>query len=350
MKVLTALFGPADAAARARELRDAGAAGVFTFEGPHDVFAPLTLACTVGGLDVMTNVAIAFPRNPVQLAHQAYDHQVLSGGRFTLGLGTQVRAQVEKRYGVPFDRPVARMREFVGALRAVFQAWETGGRLDFRGEFYRHTLMTPTFNPGPNPFGPPPVYLGALGPRLTRAAAEVADGLLVMPFSSARFLGEVTMPAVRAGLATRDERARPPAEFAVLPEVIVSAGDDHEATRRLLAFYGSTPAYRPVLDLHGWGALQPDLNAMSKQGRWTEMGALVSDEMLHTLAACGTPTQIAEHIGERVRAAQGARVDAVCLYQPGPIGADALAGIVAALRSAGAAPGQRGDRRADDDE
>ena len=329
MKVLTALFGPLDAAERAGVLREAGAAGVFTFEGPHDVFAPLTLASTVGGLELMTNVAIAFPRNPVQLAHQAYDHQLLSGGRFTLGLGTQIRTQIEKRYGAQFDQPVARMRELVGALRAIFDVWQSaqdknGARLDFRGEFYRHTLMTPTFNPGPNPFGPPPIYIGALGPRLTRATVEVADGLLVMPFGSTRFLREATMPAVREGLGGRTG-------FAVVPEIIVSAGQDHEATRRLLAFYGSTPAYRPVLDIHGWGELQPELNALSKQGRWAEMGGLINDEVLHTIAACGTPAQIATHIRERVAAADG-MVERVCLYQPGPIGVEVLAEIVEELR------------------
>jgi probable F420-dependent oxidoreductase len=145
------------------------------------------------------------------------------------------------------------MKEMVGALRAIFAAWQTGERLNFRGEYFRHTLMTPTFNPGPNPYGPPPIYLGALGPRLTRATAEVADGLLVMPFGSKRFLHEVTLPAVRDGLAAagRDE-----SDFAVVPEIIVSvdsgsSDDPHAATRRLLAFYGSTPAYKPVLDVHG---------------------------------------------------------------------------------------------------
>jgi probable F420-dependent oxidoreductase len=336
VKVLTALFGPADAIDRAHALREAGATGVFTFEGPHDVFAPLTLATTVGGLDLMTNVAIAFPRNPIQLAHQAYDHQLLSGGRFTLGLGTQIRTQIEKRYGAEFERPVGRMRELVGALRAIFGTWQTGERLDFRGEFYRHTLMTPTFNPGPNPFGPPPIYVGALGPRLTRTAAETADGLLVMPFGSARYLREATMPAVREGLASRGAQPgmRSAADFAVVPEVIVSAGDDHQATRRLLAFYGSTPAYRPVLDIHGWGDLQPELNTLSKQGRWAEMGGLITDEMLHTIAACGTPAQIAAHVRERVAAAGGAGcgpAGTVCLYQPGPIPVEVLAGIVDAL-------------------
>ncbi|MFN6541558.1 TIGR03617 family F420-dependent LLM class oxidoreductase [Mycolicibacterium nivoides] len=322
---MTALFGPQDAIGRAAALREAGATGVFTFEGPHDVFTPLTLASTVGDLDLMTNVAIAFPRNPIHLAHQAIDHQILSGGRFTLGLGTQIRTQIEKRFGAEFDRPVARMSEFVAALRAIFAAWDTGERLDFRGEYYRHTLMTPTFTPRDNPYGPPPIYVGALGPRLTRATAQFADGLLVMPFGSKRFLQEATLPAVRDGLtaAGRDQR-----ELAIVPEIIVSAGDDHDAARRLLAFYGSTPAYRPVLEVHGWGDLQPELNALSKQGRWQEMGSLIDDEVLHTIAACGSPADIAAHIRDRV----GGVSDRICLYQPGPIAVDSLAQIVDALR------------------
>ena len=188
--------------------------------------------------------------------------------------------------------------------------------------------MTPTFNPGPNPFGPPPIYVGALGPQLTRATAEVADGLLVMPFGSTRFLSEATMPAVRKGLAAA---GREESDFALVPEIIVSAGADHDATRRLLSFYGSTPAYRPVLDVHGWGDLQPELNAMSKQGRWDEMVGLITDEVLHTIAACGTPAQIAAHIRGRVAATEGL-ADTVCLYQPGPIPTDALARIVEELR------------------
>jgi probable F420-dependent oxidoreductase len=328
VKVLTALSGPTDAIQRARELREAGASGVFTFEGPHDVFAPLTLASTVGGLDLMTNVAIAFPRNPIHLAHQANDHQLLSSGRFVLGLGTQIRAQIEKRFGAEFAHPVARMTELIAALRAIFEAWNTGERLNFRGEYYWHTLMTPMFSPGPNPYGPPPIYVGALGPMLTRATAEHADGLLVMPFGSKRFLHERTMPAVREGLAAR---GRVEGDFAVVPEIIVSTGDDHAATRRLLAFYGSTPAYRPVLEVHGWADLQPELNALSKQGRWAEMGKLIDDDVLYTIAACGTPAQIAAHIRDRIDGVS----DTVCLYQPGPIPVDALAGIVDVLRRDG---------------
>ncbi|QCB51183.1 TIGR03617 family F420-dependent LLM class oxidoreductase [Rhodococcus sp. PAMC28707] len=328
MKIMTALFGPTDAVERAQVLQEAGASGVFTFEGPFDVFTPLVLASSVKGLDVMSNVAIAFPRNPIQLAHQANDLQLLSEGRFILGLGTQVRAQIEKRYGAEFDRPVARMKEMVGALRAIFATWNDGERLDFRGEYYRHTLMTPTFVPGPNPFGPPPIYLGALGPRLTKATAEVADGLLVMPFGSKRFLHERTMPAVREGLAAA---GRSKDDFEVVPEIIVSVDtgrdDDHASTRMLLAFYGSTPAYRPVLDAHGWGDLQPELNTMSKQGRWQEMATLIDDRILHTIAACGTPAEIAAHIRDRVDGVS----DRICLYQPGPIEVDALAEIVDSL-------------------
>ncbi len=328
VRVFTALFGPIDAAERAQALREAGASGVFTFEGPHDVFTPLTLAAGVGGLDLMTNVAIAFPRNPIHLAHQAVDHQLLSGGRFTLGLGTQIRTQIEKRYGADFDRPVARMAELIGALRAIFAAWTTGERLNFQGEYYRHTLMTPTFVPRAE-FVPPPIFVGALGPRLTRMTAEVADGLLVMPFGSKRFLHEVTMPNVDAGLAASG-RGRD--RFSVVPEIIVSLADedpDHMSARRLLSFYGSTPAYRPVLDLHGWGDLQPELNAMSKQGRWEEMVRIIDDDVLYTIAACGTPTQITAHIRDRVDGVS----DRICLYQPGPITAESLSEIVDALRS-----------------
>jgi probable F420-dependent oxidoreductase len=324
--VMTALFGPVGAIERTHALRDAGASGVFTFEGPHDVFTPLTLASTVGGLDLMTNVAIAFPRNPIHLAHQAIDHQILTQGRFTLGLGTQIRTQIEKRFGADFDRPVVRMTELVAALRAIFDSWSTGEQLDFRGEYYRHTLMTPTFTPRDNPYGPPPIYVGALGPRLTKATAQHADGLLVMPFGNKKFLHEVTMAAVDEGLAAG---GRTRADLAIVPEIIVSVGEDHTATRQLLAFYGSTPAYRPVLDIHGWGDLQPELNALSKQGRWSEMGALIDDDVLHTIAACGTPAQVAAHIRDRVEGIS----DRICIYQPGPIETDLLAQIIDELRT-----------------
>lgn len=306
------------AAERARELVAAGADGLFTFEGPHDVFLPLAAAAGVVRADLMTNVAIAMPRSPVHLAHTAWDLHLMSGGRFRLGLGSQVRPHVEKRYGATWSPPAARMREIVLAVLAILDSWQHGTRLDFRGEHTTHTLMPPTFVPGPHPFGRPPVLLGALGPVMTRTAAEVADGLLVMPFNSERHLRERTLPAVEEGLA---RAGRDRAGFAVLPQAICAMGDTPEeqraaddGVRALLAFYGSTPAYRPVLDVEGWGDLQPELNALSKRGEVAAMVALVDDTALATLAVRGTPEECAAEIGRRFAPLAAARV---CAYFPG---------------------------------
>jgi probable F420-dependent oxidoreductase len=304
MRFDTQLAGLEDAAAHARRLEDIGVDGAFTFEGPHDVFTPLILAAGASTtLELATNVAIAFPRNPVQLAHQAWDLQLLAEGRFTLGLGSQIRTQVEKRYGAQFDRPIARMRELVGALRAIFATWETGERLDFRGEFTSHTLMPPMFNPGPHPFGLPPIALGGLGPQMVSLAAEVADGLLIMPFNTGTHLRTRTLPAVAEGLA-RGGRTR--SDLTVTGEVIVCCGRDEVeletarlAGRWLLSFYASTPAYRPVLEVEGWEDLQPELHALSKSGRWDEMPELIDDTVLATLAAVGSPVDVAAEIVDR---------------------------------------------------
>src|SRR4051812_26425998 len=243
----------------------------------------------------MTNVAIAMPRSPMHVAHAAWDLQLMSGGRFRLGLGSQVRPHIEKRYGATWSPPAARMREIVLAVKAVLGAWQDGTRLDFHGEHTRHTLMPPTFVPGPNPHGPPPVLLGALGPVMTRTAAEVADGLLVMPFHSRRHFHERTLPAVEEGLR-RSGRDR----IDICPQAILAMGRDAEeqrvatdGVRTLLAFYGSTPAYRPVLEVEGWAEVQPELNALSKRGDVAAMRSLVTDEMVETLAVRGTPEQCA---------------------------------------------------------
>ena len=312
---------PDQAATRAKELLAAGVDGLFTFEGPHDVFLPListATAASVGFLpatDLMTNVAIALPRSPMHLANTAYDLHLLSGGRFRLGLGSQIKPHIENRYGATWSRPAARMRETVLAVKAILSSWQDGTRLDFRGEFTKHTLMPPTFNPGPNPYGVPPVLLGALGPVMTRTAAEVADGLLVMPFHSARHFRERTLPAVAEGLALGGRE-----RLDIYPQAIVAMGttpDEIEAAsygvRALLAFYGSTPAYRPVLEVEGWQDVQPELNALSKTGDITAMLDLISDEMLRTLAVVGTPDECAAEIGSRF----GDVADRVCAYFPG---------------------------------
>jgi probable F420-dependent oxidoreductase len=327
--------GLEESARRAAELEATGVDGLFTFEGPHDVFVPLVLASHAVDLDLMTNVAIAFPRSPMHLANAAYDLQVLAHGRFRLGVGSQVRAAIEKRYGVAWSHPARRMREWVLATKAIFATWEGEGRLDFRGEFTTHTLMTPNFDPGPNPYGPPPVLVGALGPRMTEIAAEVADGILVMPFNSARHLEERTRPAIARGLA-RGERTAD--DFEVVGEAIVAMGDTDDevaaATRGvkgLLSFYGSTPSYQPVLDVEGWGDLQPELNARSKRGEWREMTTLITDEMVHTLAVVGTPAQCAEQIASRF----GGWADRVCCYFPGgPVRDEQVGALATAIRNA----------------
>jgi probable F420-dependent oxidoreductase len=323
---------PDRAAHRARELVAAGVDGLFTFEGPHDVFLPLAAAAGAVETDLMTNVAIALPRSPMHLAHAAYDLQRLSRGRFRLGLGSQVRPHIEHRYGATWDRPVARMREMVLAVKAILAAWQDGARPDFRGEFTRHTLMPPTFAPGPNPYGVPPVLLGAHGPYMTRTAAEVADGLLVMPFHSHRHFRERTLPAVAAGLARAGRDSLP-----IFPQAIVAMGRTGpeqaaalHGVRALLAFYGSTPAYRQVLEVEGWAELQPELNALSKTGNTAAMVALVDDTMARTLAVVGTPEECAAEIRRRF----GDVADRACAYFPGydaPL--DQLGALAAGLRS-----------------
>lgn len=325
---------PDNAAARAAQLVACGADGLFTFEGPHDVFLPLTLAAGTAPVDLMTNVAIALPRSPLHLAHAAYDLQLLSHGRFRLGLGSQIRPHIEKRYGGTWSRPAAHMRETVLAVKAILSAWQHRTPLRFEGEFTRHTLMAPTFDPGPNPYGMPEVCLGALGPIMTRVAAEVADGLLIMPFNSARHLAERTWPAIEDGL---DRAGRQRADLAVYPQVIVAMGRTAAeldaasvGARRLLAFYGSTPAYRPVLEVEGWSDLQPELNALSKRGAIAAMTDLVDDRMLGTLAVHGTPEQCAAAI----RARFGGFADRICCYFPGYAVADAhIRDLIAALRN-----------------
>jgi len=306
-----------DLEGQCRDRMATGVDGLFTFEGQHDPFLPLAIATRAVEADLMTNVAIAFPRSPMQLANVAYDLQVLSGGRFRLGLGSQVKPAIEKRFGAQWSHPVPRMREWVMAVKAIFAAWERTAKLDFRGEFTTHTLMTPAFDPGPNPFGPPPVLMGALGPRMTEAAAEVADGVLVMPFNSARHLEERTMPAIERGRARGGRR---PGEVEVICEAIVCAArteDQMAAAARgvkgLLSFYGSTPSYKPVLDVEGWGDLQPELNRLSKQGEWATMSTLIDDDVLATIAVVGTPEECGREIVERF----GAMASRVSCYFPG---------------------------------
>lgn len=322
---------PGEVRQRAGQLAATGVGGVFTFEGPNDVFLPLALAADSTDLQLMTNVAIAIPRSAVQTAHSAWDLQTLSQGRFRLGLGSQIKPHITRRYGGSWDRPAAQLRDFVGAVKAVFDTWQHGTPLDYHGEYTALSLMPPLFNPGPNAFGPPPVLLGALGPVMTRTAAECADGLLVMPFNSVRHFATRTRPAIEEGLARRTA----PGPFAVQPQAILAMARTPEAmasalagVRGLLGFYGSTPAYRPVLEAEGRGELQADLHAAIKRGEWGSLGALLDDDLVSRLAVVGTPEECAVELERRF----GEVAERVCVYFPGyQPGDDLLRDLVAAL-------------------
>lgn len=335
MEIDTLLMGrPHDVRARAEALAATGVDGLFTVEGPHDVFLPLTLAAETG-LFLYTNVAIAFPRSPAHLAHTAWDLSALSDGRFALGLGTQVRAHIERRYGATWSHPAARMAEWIGAVRAFWDTWEHGTPLDFRGEHTRHTLTTPAFDPGPLPEGcaRPPIWLGALGPRMTEVALTVADGVLVHPFTSDRHTAEVTLPRIEQTLAAS---GRPRTDVSIIGEGIVACGRDtaeqaaaDEGARWLVAFYGSTPAYEPVLATEGRAELHPELRRLSREGRWDSMAKLVDDDLLDAVVLRGDPDRVATRVRDRF----AGHVDRVGLYAPGGIADEALAAIIARTRT-----------------
>jgi probable F420-dependent oxidoreductase len=304
MKIDSAITDYRTPGAAAARLEALGYDGGFTFEGPHDPFFPLVLASQqTERLELYTAVAIAFARNPMILANIGWDLQALSKGRFLLGLGSQIRPHIEKRFSMPWSKPAARMREMVLAIKEIWRCWAEGGRLDFRGEFYQHTLMTPMFSPGENPYGSPPILVAGVGPVMTEAAGEVADGFLVHPFGTDRSARELTLPAIERGLAKSGRRR---ADFQISLQLMIASGTSDaeiESTRQMtkqqIAFYASTPAYRVVLETHGWGDLQPELNALSKRGQWREMAGLVTDEMLETLAVCCPMGEVARRVRER---------------------------------------------------
>jgi probable F420-dependent oxidoreductase len=331
-----------DGALLATDLRDTGVAarameaqgfdGILSFEGTHDPFLPLAAAAEhTTRVRLTTAIAIAFARNPMVCAYLANDLQLLSGGRFVLGLGTQIRPHIEKRFGQPWSKPNARMREFVQAMRAIWRAWDTGERLEFRGAFYTHTLMTPFFSPGANPHGRPPIALAGFGPAMIAVAGEVADGWIVHPLNSPSYVEAVGLPALARGLA-RAGRGRRDVEIACQTIAMIGSTDAEIAVARMkakgqIAFYGSTPAYRVLLDHHGWGHLQPELNRMSKQGQWSEMIALVTDDMLDTIGVAGQPAEVGRRL--RQRNAWADRTSLVLYNETAP---EAVADLVRAFK------------------
>lgn len=321
MKIDTGISGSiTKAGERAAELESLGYSGIWTAETAHDPFLPLAVAAErTSEIELGTSIAVAFARNPMLLANIGWDLQVLSQGRFILGLGSQIRPHITKRFSMEWSHPAPRMREMVQAIRAIWDTWENGTKLEFRGEFYRHTLMTPFFTPDAmqlDGFGLPQIFLAGVGQLMTEVAGEVCDGFFCHGFTTEKYLREVTMPALERG---RGRAGKSMDDFQINgPSFVVTGNDDEEmeaaatGTRRQIAFYGSTPAYRKVLEIHGWGGLQDELNTLSKQGRWEEMGELIDDEILHTFAVVGTPEEIAPELERRF----GDVVDRISFYTP----------------------------------
>lgn len=336
MKVDAGLLttGLADVREAVRAVEADGYDAAWTSEVKHDPFVALTVAATATErVELGTAVAIAFARNPMSTAVQANDLQLLSHGRLLLGLGSQIRAHITRRFGMPWSHPAPRMREYVLALRAIWDCWQTDGPLRFDGEFYAHTLMTPFFNPGPNPHGTPRVLLAGVGAVMTQVAGEVADGFLVHGFTTERYLREVTMPALRRG---RELANKTLSGFEVAGSPLVATGRTGEelqlaadGVRGQIAFYGSTPAYRPVLELHGWGDLADRLHTMSLDGRWSEMAAAVDDEVLEAFAVVGEPAQVGAELLRRY----GDLMTRMTFYTPYGIDSGVTAQVAEAIRA-----------------
>jgi len=327
-------FRSDDVGAEARELELAGYDGAWSAETGHD---PLMIvagaATTTTTLELGTGIVVAFARSPMITATMANDVQLFSHGRLLLGLGSQIKPHIEKRYSMPWSHPAPRMREYILAMRAIWACWHEGVALNFRGEYYRHTLMSPFFNPGPNPYGAPQVYLAAVGELMTEVAGEVADGLLVHPFSTERYIREVTLPALERGLA---KSGREIEDLPISFSGLIATGETDEeladAIRRVrgqIAFYGSTPAYRGVLELHGWGDLQSELNTLSKTGEWEKMGELIDDDVLDAFSVVAKPNDV----GAVVRSRLNDVISRFGIYAPYALSDDARRAIVSGLRS-----------------
>ena len=292
------------------ELEEQGFDGAISAEMSTDPFFPLLLAAEHSKrIELLTSIAVAFARSPMTLANVAHDLNEYSNGRFILGLGSQIKPHIERRFSMPWSKPAARMREFIQAMRSIWDCWYDGKPLNFQGEFYSHTLMTPMFTPTGMQAGQPRVFLAAVGPLMTEVAGEVADGVIAHAFTTERYMKEVTLPAIARGL---EKSGRSRADFEVNCPVFVISGDTEEAMQearqgvsRQIAFYASTPAYRPVLELHGWGDLGPELTTMSKRGEWAKMGTLIDESMLNEFAIVAEPQDVAS----KLLARYGGKID-----------------------------------------
>jgi probable F420-dependent oxidoreductase len=326
------------AGAAAKEAEAAGYSGVWTAETSHDPFFPLLLAAEhTETLELGTSIAVAFARNPMTLANIGWDLQAYSKGRFILGLGSQIKPHITKRFSMEWSHPAPRMREMILAIRAIWDTWENGTPLNFRGDYYTHTLMTPFFTPDRADlagFGVPKIFLAGVGELMTEVAGEVCDGFLCHGFTTEKYLREVTIPALARGRAKAGKTME---GFEIVgPSFVVTGNTEEEmaaaaaGTRQQIAFYGSTPAYRGVLDIHGWGGLQDELNTLSKAGKWVEMGNLIDDEILNTFAVVGEPETVAPELHRRY----GDVIERISFYAPYKSDPERWSKVLADLKSA----------------
>lgn len=313
------MFEPVKVGAMAASLEEAGYDGAYTFEGQSDPFISVAAAAmNTQKMELMTSIAVAFARNPMNLAYLGNDLQNLSGGRFILGLGAQVKAHIERRFCMPWSKPASRMREMVLAIRAIWDCWQSGEKLCFEGEFYQHTLMSPIFSPPPNIHGMPKIFIAGVGPMMTEVAAEVGDGYFLHPFNTQKSMNELSLAAIDRGLIKAGKNR---ADYTVSAQVVCATGLDEQSmqaavdsARNQIAFYASTPAYLPVLECHGWEALQVEANKLIRAGSWVELAGLIDDDILNTFAVVGTPADVAEQIAARFTD----KVDRISpvIYQP----------------------------------
>ncbi len=331
------LIGPSQLARAGRAATEAeqlGYDGFWTAETQRDPFLPLAVASQeTSEIELGTSIAVAFARNPMNLANLARDLQDGSQGRFVLGLGSQIRPHITKRFSMPWSDPARRMRELILAMQTIWGCWQTGEKLRFKGDYYTHLLMTPFFDPGPSDFPAPKVYLAGVGSLMTAVAGEVCDGFLAHPFTTPSYLVNVTIPALQKGM-DRSDNSRDRFEISLPP--LIATGTDEESmseavtsVRERIAFYASTPAYLPVLEHHDRGDLQPQLNTLSKQGEWQAMADLIDDDLLHEIAVVAEPKDLAGEITARF----GGLVDRVTIESVDALSRDDLSRLVVDLQT-----------------
>jgi probable F420-dependent oxidoreductase len=292
------------AGALAHAVEDYAFSGLWTSETAHNPFLPLThAAAATRRIELGTAIAVAFPRSPMVTAQIAWDLAAQSGGRFLLGLGTQVKPHIEKRFSSQWGAPAPKLREYIESMRAIWHSFQTGAPLRYAGEHYKFTLLTPFFAPAPIPTPDIPVYIAGVNAHLCRLAGELCQGFHVHPFHTERYLRELILPNIDAGAAkagrTRADCALTCAVFVVTGRDESEMRDNAGIVRAQIAFYASTPTYRAVMDMHGWGDLHERLNVMSRAGKWGEMGDLIDDAMLDAFAVRAPYDQLAQMVQAR---------------------------------------------------